>query len=285
MTDPERDIRDMMQRTVEGLHHVPRPSRRLVRRARLARIRTAAFAVTAALALVIGGFVATRSLSIDDAAPVQPAEENQQEGASRRPIELLNGEVTFRSDGDWEQEREYRTISEAPMGAESLLRLGGPNPAAFLVIADPAPREESCSSIGATVASAETLASAIRANPGLTSTDPVAEQIAGIDALRLDLSPSDGAFKCAGGGATSFAKPPNPVGVPVVTGTRETELGPPLVYVAEDGQRMRLYLLDLPGGAARTLAIVIVAAEEDFNAAVAAARPILDSFEFHRPQQ
>jgi hypothetical protein len=44
---------------------------------------------------------------------------------------------------------------------------------------------------------------------------------------------------------------------------------------------MRVYLLDIPGGAAaRTLAIMIVATEADFEMAVEAARPILDSFDF-----
>jgi hypothetical protein len=47
---------------------------------------------------------------------------------------------------------------------------------------------------------------------------------------------------------------------------------------------MRLYLLDLPGGSAGTVAIVIVAADEDFDAALEAAMPILDSFEFQGAQ-
>lgn len=47
---------------------------------------------------------------------------------------------------------------------------------------------------------------------------------------------------------------------------------------------MRLYLLDLPGGSARTLAIAIVASAPNFDQldqVVEAAAPILDSFEFH----
>jgi hypothetical protein len=45
-------------------------------------------------------------------------------------------------------------------------------------------------------------------------------------------------------------------------------------------QRMRLYLLDLPGGSARILAIAIVAPEPSFERVVEAAAPIVDSFEF-----
>lgn len=76
--DLERDLRNMMQRTADGLHHVPRPDRGLVRRARLRRARTAALTGAAALALVIGGF-AVRSAVSTDAAPVPPAEERKQE--------------------------------------------------------------------------------------------------------------------------------------------------------------------------------------------------------------
>ena len=49
-----------------------------------------------------------------------------------------------------------------------------------------------------------------------------------------------------------------------------------------DGERMRLYLLDLPEGmSARTFAIAISAPEADFERVLAAATPIVDSFEFH----
>jgi hypothetical protein len=49
----------------------------------------------------------------------------------------------------------------------------------------------------------------------------------------------------------------------------------------EHGHLMRLYLLDLPGGSARILAIAIVAPEARFERVAEAAAPIVDSFEFH----
>lgn len=52
------------------------------------------------------------------------------------------------------------------------------------------------------------------------------------------------------------------------------------LWLGEDG-RMRLYLLDLPGGSARILAIAILAPEHDFEHVVEATAPIVDSFEFH----
>jgi hypothetical protein len=51
--------------------------------------------------------------------------------------------------------------------------------------------------------------------------------------------------------------------------------------ILEPGSRMRLYLVDLPGGSARILSIAIVAPESSFESVVEAAAPILDSFEFH----
>ena len=81
MKDLERDLRDMMQRTADGVHHVPRPDRGLVRRARLRRARTAVATGAAVAVLVVGGLAGARSLTRDDAAPLPPADEKQQEEA------------------------------------------------------------------------------------------------------------------------------------------------------------------------------------------------------------
>lgn len=95
MADMERDLRDMMDRTADGMHHVPRPSRRLVRRARLRRARTAAIAGTAAFALVIGGFAGARSLSSDDAA-VRPADKSSR---TETAVTVVEGSGEVRSRG------------------------------------------------------------------------------------------------------------------------------------------------------------------------------------------
>ena len=50
------------------------------------------------------------------------------------------------------------------------------------------------------------------------------------------------------------------------------------------GDRMRLYLFDMPEGSSmRILAIAIVAPESRFERAVKAAAPVVDSIEFHAP--
>jgi WD40 repeat protein len=109
MRHMERDLRDMMNRTADGVHHVPRPDRRLVRRARLRRARTAVVTGAAALALVVGGFAARSAVSTD-AAPVPPAEEGKQE------IEpLRNGRILHSDSGFWQG----NTAPPSPGGQKS----------------------------------------------------------------------------------------------------------------------------------------------------------------------
>ena len=50
------------------------------------------------------------------------------------------------------------------------------------------------------------------------------------------------------------------------------------------GERMRLYLVDMPEESSmRTMAIAITAPESRFERAVETAAPIVDSLEFHAP--
>jgi hypothetical protein len=50
------------------------------------------------------------------------------------------------------------------------------------------------------------------------------------------------------------------------------------------GERMRLYLFDVPEGSSmRVLAIAIIAPESRFESVVEAAAPVVDSVEFHVP--
>ena len=47
------------------------------------------------------------------------------------------------------------------------------------------------------------------------------------------------------------------------------------------GDRARLYLLDLPGGSARVLAIAVITDVDSFETVLESAAPIVDSIEFH----
>jgi hypothetical protein len=85
-------------------------------------------------------------------------------------------------------------------------------------------------------ADAEAVAGSIRSNPDLESTAPVAVSVGGIDALRMDVVAAPGAGVCD---------------MSMELAERAVQLLPT--------DRMRLYLLDLLGGSARTLAIALIA--------------------------
>jgi hypothetical protein len=132
------------------------------------------------------------------------------------------------------------------------------------ILANPNPLPEGpCYRYPRLPASAEALVLAIRSNSDLEATVPVAERVGGIDALRLDLAAVPGASTC-----------PNSA-VPVVS-TSNGGWG-----TMGHGELGRLYILDLPGGSARTLVIMITASEAAFDRAVKAAAPVVESFEFH----
>jgi hypothetical protein len=114
---------------------------------------------------------------------------------------------------------------------------------------------------------AEELVEAIRSNPNLETTAPVSERVGDLDALRIDVIAAPGASL---GPCTADES----VDIVTVPGRPWANVG--------TGELARLYLLDLPGGSARTLAILITAPSETaFELAVSAARPVLDSFEYH----
>jgi hypothetical protein len=115
-----------------------------------------------------------------------------------------------------------------------------------------------------------------RARPALhlETTAPVLEPVGGIDALRIDVVAAPGASTgpCSAGD--------DAVDVVMVPGRAWGAIG-----LHGNGRDLgRLYVLDLPGGSARTLAIWITASEAHaFDRALDAATPVLDSFGFHAP--
>jgi hypothetical protein len=119
---------------------------------------------------------------------------------------------------------------------------------------------------GPAPADADAFARSVRSNPHLEATAPVAVSVGGIDALRMDVIAAPGGAVCDG----------------------------PLVLARGVGllptDRMRLYLLDVPGGSARMLAIAVIArdpyakvqvAQPTFEQVVEEATPIVESIEFH----
>jgi hypothetical protein len=204
------------------------------------------------------------------ATPENGADTTTEVGADRSgTFAMLFGEVTFHAARPWNQNWSepglFFLVGRADYwGADSL-------PVPIIEIrANPLPpvaSERACresSTPPASPVSAEELVQAIRSNPDLETTVPVTERVGGIDALRLDVAAVPGASTCPGEDSVSVLSHVQPGGGRVSHGT----LG-------------RLYVLDLPGGSARALAILITAPEAAFERAVEAAAPVVDSFEFH----
>jgi hypothetical protein len=169
------------------------------------------------------------------------------------PYSFLDGEVTFHAAYPWD----YSIAGWHHGPTMTTLLLDGRYEERLRLQADPRPVEMGCQE-GPAPADAEALARSIRSDPDLEATEPVAVSVGGIDALRMDVVAAAGASVCD--------EKPAPLGV--------TQTG------LERGHRMRLYLLDLPGGSARILAIAIVAPEPRFEHVAEAAAHIVDSLEF-----
>jgi hypothetical protein len=131
--------------------------------------------------------------------------------------------------------------------------------ARLAVVADPRPIESGCQE-GPAPADAAALARSIRSDRDLETTAPAKVSVGGIDALRMDVTAAPGAIICNW----------SPL---VVTGS----------FVDRE-HRMRLYLLDIPGGSSRVLAIAFTVPKPNFERVIEeGAAPIVDSFEFHTP--
>lgn len=170
------------------------------------------------------------------------------------PYSFLGGDVTFTAAGRWSNYRDALYLGrQQPVGR-------------FEIVADPREVESRCNA-GPAPGDAEALLRNIQSNPDLKTTAPVTVRVGAIDALRIDIVAAPGASLCE-----------QPYQGPIVL----TEGGStPLELGLEN--RMRLYLLDLRGRSGQILAIVIAAPASEFQQALEAATPIVDSIEFHLP--
>jgi hypothetical protein len=155
------------------------------------------------------------------------------------PYSILDDNVAFAAAPPWGR----------PMGDPSdtyrRLQLGREE---FVVIgSDPLPGCENAPA----PADAETLALRIMADPNSETTGMVPVQIAGLEALRMDLVVND--YSCwVGWGPDQLGR-----------------------------WRTRLYLVDYPGELGKVLAIAVIAPEIDFARVLEDATPILDSLEIN----
>jgi hypothetical protein len=176
---------------------------------------------------------------------------------------FLDGEVTYRaaypagpwSGYIWDQGPEVATV------------LGAHERRLLLLLADPQPIEHPGCVEAPAPADAEALARSIRSNPDLVADAPVAVTIGGIPALQMDVKLAPDASAC-------------PWQMPNMSSSTPLLLKHAPVMV-QGADRARLYLLDLPGGSARVLAIAIMSDEDSIQRALKLTAPIVDSIEFH----
>jgi hypothetical protein len=173
------------------------------------------------------------------------------------PYRFLDGEVTFAAASPW------NTLDYSP---PALYNANPQQGNRLDMVADPLTVSAGCQP-GPAPANAEALVRSIRSDANLVATVPVAATVGGLDALRIDVVAAPGAIDC-GDGDTG----------PLVLTERESS-----AWRLDGANRMRLYVLDLPGGSARVLVIAIVASESEMDRVADEATPVLDSIEFHLP--
>jgi hypothetical protein len=109
-------------------------------------------------------------------------------------------------------------------------------------------------------ASAAEIAQQVIADPTFESTAPVAARIGGLEAVSMDVTLAPGGDPCGAFGIEISR----------------------WVHAVGPGERLRLYLVDLPEGMpVRTLAVTVVATQDRFDDVIAETAPIIDSIEFH----
>jgi hypothetical protein len=167
--------------------------------------------------------------------------------------EILGGEVTFVAGTAWQALFGPSFESDGEPADESLFHPDGQ----FRVLADPLTIGTGCEE-GPAPGDAAALAQSILDNGDFEATAPVAVTIGGAPALQMDVVNIAGAIACEGRPRAAVSR-----------------------YEPAPGDRMRLYLVDLPGGPARILSVAIVASESGFENVVESAQPVVDSFEFH----
>jgi hypothetical protein len=132
-------------------------------------------------------------------------------------------------------------------------------PEGRLDFTDPAVFWSKCAR-GPVPADAAAFAQAVIADPNFETTAPVAARVGGVEAVAIDVVLSPTGRVCLAYRTDSQS----------------------WIHALEPEQRLRLFLVDLPEGMSmRTLAITVMAPEENFEEVIEEADPILDSIEFH----
>jgi hypothetical protein len=207
-----------------------------------------------------GQTVVEQSFSVErDAAGRWGLENDQAAVENGRELlglyDILGGEVTFSADDPWDGTLFGPSFESNGETADATLFHDAEG--VVRVLADPLTGASGCE-VGPAPADAAALAQSVRSNAEFETTAPVAVTIGGVPALQMDVMSAGEFLVCNGRPRLVVSR---------------NELEP--------GHRMRLYLVDLPGGSAQILSIAIVAPKTSFDRVVESAEPILESIEFH----
>ena len=177
------------------------------------------------------------------------------------PVEygFLDGIVTYRAAHPLEPSMDgYRAADR--LAIDGLLPNDDAPRRVITFLADPRPLGPDCVADPAP-ADAEGLAQSLASDPKFEATGPIAVTVGGRPALKLEL------LRAPASTCGLLLEPSPLAGQGRFTGS----------------DRARLYLIDLPGGSHRVLAIVIAADDDSFQTVLEWAAPVVLSIEFHAP--
>lgn len=272
MSDPRSLLERERRRFIQADGAFERLQRRRDSKRRNQRIRAGVLGLAIAIAV---GWLAVNAIRSTPQVPTAPSEPTtsptsiattEKGEALAESYQFLDGDVTFAAAPPWD----YSVLGWDFTSTMDTLVLDRNSDERVILVADPLPVVTRCQE-GPAPADALALARSIGSNPNFETTEPVAVTVGGIQGSRIDVVAAPRASDC------------EVEGTPWVM--TAADLGDPERVPVEMpvGQRMRLHLLDLPGGSAQVLAIAISAPEPRFERVVEAAAPILDSIELHAP--
>lgn len=147
----------------------------------------------------------------------------------------------------------------------------------LLLMSDPAPVGTDCRTRPSPVDSG-TLAESILSDSGIEATDPVAVSTGGAEGFMIDVKIEPGATVCIA--SDDAGNPLTSVLTPLFDFDQGEVVSDGFIAGVATGDRMRLYLFDVPEGSSLgVLAIAIAAPESSFQRAVETAAPIIDTIE------
>jgi hypothetical protein len=181
------------------------------------------------------------------------------------PYSMVDDEVTFAATNPPWDFADYEVSGPTVTTLNPVPYVSG----GMRIVVDPIPIGTGCGA-DAEPADAEALAQRILSDPDIEAAQPVPVRISGIDAIQMDVAPAPGGSICDESNEA---------------GLFTTHASASVRHYTDislwDQYQYRVYLLDVPAGSTRILAVVMYGDDRSFEDLLDAAAPVLDSFEFH----